>query len=59
MKKPRFPLWGIVVLALLLVGAAVAVNIVRDRASGNAIAVFDEHDHDHDGKPDHGADHKD
>lgn len=49
MKKPKFPVW-IVVLLLVLVGGLVAMSALN----GKNVAVYSDHDHDHDGKPDHG-----
>jgi hypothetical protein len=55
MKKKPFPWW---VLALIgaLIGGMVAVNTLNQKAQGGNVQTFGEHDHDHDGKPDHGAD---
>lgn len=49
MKKPPFPLW-IVAFLVLLVGGLVAMNAMNSKN----VTVYPEHDHDHDGKPDHG-----
>ncbi len=49
MKKPKFPLWIVFVLAAL-VGGLVAVGTL----SNKNVQTFSEHDHDHDGKADHG-----
>jgi hypothetical protein len=49
MKKPSFPIWAIVAL-VVLVGGLIAVSSM----SNKNIQTFSEHDHDHDGKSDHG-----
>lgn len=48
MKKPGIPLWALAVLALLI-GGLVAVSTLTNKN----VQTFGEHDHDHDGKPDH------
>jgi hypothetical protein len=52
MKKPGIsPIW-IALLALLLIGGVVAMNVMKDSSTTKAV----EHDHDNDGKSDHGTD---
>lgn len=51
MKKPGFPLWIVAVL-VLLVGGLIAISTLSSRN----VQVFPEHDHDHDGQPDHAND---
>ena len=53
-KRGRFPL-ALLLAALLLVGAVVGLVILNDRN----VTIYDAHDHDHDGKPDHGPEVKD
>jgi hypothetical protein len=52
MKKPGIsPIW-IALIAIALLGGVVAVNMIKDGNTPKAV----EHDHDGDGKSDHGAD---
>ncbi len=48
-RKGRPPM-VLLLLLLLLLGAAVAVTVLNQRS----VAVYDTHDHDRDGRPDHG-----
>ena len=45
------PPLALLLLLLLLLGAAVAVTVLNQRS----VVVYDAHDHDRDGRPDHGA----
>lgn len=54
MKKP-IPAWAIALAALAVVGGLVAVNVLGERNRSASVAA-EGHDHDGDGKPDHGAD---
>ena len=49
MKKPGFPLWIVVVL-IALIGGLVAVSAMNNKN----VETFADHDHDKDGKADHG-----
>jgi hypothetical protein len=52
MKKPGIsPIW-IALIALLIAGGVVAMNVMKDNSTTKAV----EHDHDGDGKSDHSAD---
>jgi hypothetical protein len=42
---------ALLLLLLLMLGAAVAVTVLNQRS----VVVYDAHDHDRDGRPDHGA----
>jgi paraquat-inducible protein B len=53
MKRKPFPYW-ILGLIAALIGGMVAMNVLNQKSSG--VEVFAEHDHDKDGKPDHGKD---
>jgi hypothetical protein len=51
MKKTGLsPIW-IALIALVLIGGVVAMNVFKDKTAPQAV----EHDHDGDGKSDHGA----
>jgi paraquat-inducible protein B len=54
MKRKPFPFWVLGLIAAL-VGGMVAVNLLSQKAQNQNVQVFDSHDHDHDGKPDHDA----
>jgi hypothetical protein len=52
--KKRIPTWAIVVGIALLAGGMVAVNVLGERSRAGNVAA-EGHDHDGDGKADHGA----
>lgn len=54
MKKP-IPVWAIVLAVLVVVGGMAAVNVLGERSRAGSVSA-EGHDHDGDGKPDHGAD---
>ena len=50
MKKPKFPLW-ILILLVGLIGGIVAIT----SSTNKNVQKFSDHDHDRDGKADHGS----